>query len=130
MKAFCSNCGAPIEFRFENAVQTTCGYCHSIIVRTDVDLKIVGKVADLPPSMSPIQLLTEGKYKGQAFTVAGRIIYDWEQGSWNEWHIVFQDGRSSWLSDAQAEYAVTRSAPFPSTGITPDQFFAGRKVTI
>lgn len=130
MKAFCSNCGGPIEFRFENAVQTTCGYCHSIIVRTDVDLKIVGKVADLPPSMSPVQIGTEGRYKGQAFTVAGRIIYDWEQGSWSEWHIVFHDGRSAWLSDAQAEYAVTRSAPFPSADLKPDQFFAGRKVNI
>jgi predicted RNA-binding Zn-ribbon protein involved in translation (DUF1610 family) len=130
MKAFCSNCGGSIEFRFEQAVQTTCPYCRSIIVRTDVDLRIVGKVADLPPSMSPIQIGTEGKYKGQAFTVAGRIIYDWEQGSWNEWHIVFQDGRSAWLSDAQAEYAVTRSAPFPSADIEPGQFFAGRKVTI
>jgi hypothetical protein len=131
MKAFCSNCGGPIEFRFEQAVQTTCGYCQSIIVRTDVDVtKIVGKVAELPPSTSPIQLRTEGKYKGQAFTVAGRIIYDWEQGNWNEWHIVFQDGKSAWLSDAQAEYAVTRSAPFPSAEITADQFFPGRKVTI
>ena len=130
MKAFCSNCGGAIEFRFEQAVQTTCGYCRSIIVRTDVDIRIVGKVADLPPSMSPIQLGTEGKYKGQAFSVAGRIIYDWEQGSWNEWHIVFQDGKSAWLSDAQAEYAVTRSAPFPSAGITAEQFTPGRKVTI
>ncbi len=128
MKAFCSNCGGGIEFRFDKSVQTTCGYCQSIIVRTDVDMRIVGKVAELPPSMSPIQLGTEGKYKGKAFSVAGRIIYDWDQGSWNEWHIVFQDGRSAWLSDAQAEYAVTTSAPFPSAGVTPEQFTAGRIV--
>ncbi len=128
MKAFCSNCGGAIEFRFDKSVQTTCGYCQSIIVRTDVDMRIVGKVADLPPSMSPIQLGTEGKYKGKAFAVAGRIIYDWDQGSWNEWYIVFQDSRSAWLSDAQAEYAVTTSAPFPSAGVTPEQFTAGRIV--
>ena len=130
MRATCSNCGGGVEFRFDQSVQTTCGYCRSIIVRTDVDTRIVGKVGELPPSMSPVQIGSEGKYKGQAFSVAGRIIYDWEQGSWNEWHIVFQDGRSGWLSDAQAEYAVTRSAPFPSAGVTIDQFFPGRKVTI
>ncbi len=130
MKAFCPNCGGQIEFRFEQAVQTTCGYCRSILVRKDADIRRVGQVAELPPNVSPIQIGTEGKYKGQAFSVAGRIIYDWEQGNWNEWHIVFQDGRSGWLSDAQAEYAVTRSAPFPSDGMTPDQFFAGRKVKI
>ena len=130
MKAFCPNCGAPVEFRFEQAVQTTCGSCRSILVRKDADIRRVGEVAELPPNVSPIQLRTEGKYRGQAFWVAGRIIYDWEQGNWNEWHIVFQDGKSAWLSDAQAEYAVTRSAPFPSTLIEPEQFFAGRKVTI
>ena len=43
----CPNCGAPIQFRWSAAVQTTCEYCHSILVRTDVDLKKVGEVADL-----------------------------------------------------------------------------------
>ncbi|MBM3792606.1 MAG: DUF4178 domain-containing protein [Acidobacteria bacterium] len=130
MKAFCPNCGGGVEFRFGNTVQTTCGYCQSILVRKDADIRKVGQVAELPPSMSPVQIGTEGQYQGQAFWVAGRIIYDWEQGRWNEWHIVFQDGRNAWLSDAQAEYAVTRAAPFPSAGVTPDEFFAGRKVAI
>ena len=36
-----------------------------------------------------------------AFVVAGRIMYEYEQGGWNEWHVVFNDGTSGWLSDAQ-----------------------------
>jgi hypothetical protein len=103
----CPQCGAPIEFRFSSAVQTTCEFCHSILVRRDLDIEKVGKVADLPLDTSPIQLRTEGIYDGKAFSVAGRILYQWEQGGWNEWHIVFQDGVSGWLSDAQAQYAVT-----------------------
>jgi len=39
--------------------------------------------------------------------VAGRIIYDYDEGSWNEWHIVLNQGGSAWLSDAQCQYAVT-----------------------
>ena len=69
MKAFCPNCGGPIEFRFERAVQTTCGFCRSILVRKDADIRRVGEVAELPPNVSPIQIGTEGKYKGQAFSV-------------------------------------------------------------
>ena len=103
----CPQCGAPIEFRFSSAVQTTCEFCHSILVRRDLDIEKVGKVADLPLDTSPIQLRTEGIHGGKAFSVAGRILYQWEQGGWNEWHIVFQDGVSGWLSDAQAQYAVT-----------------------
>ncbi len=103
----CPNCGAPVQFQWSSSVQTVCTYCHSILVRTDVDLQKVGVVADLPPDSSPIQLRTEGTYKNRAFTVAGRIIYEYDQGTWNEWHIVMNDGSSGWLSDAQDQYAVT-----------------------
>jgi hypothetical protein len=103
----CPNCGAPIKFLWSSAVQTTCEFCKSILVRNDLDLQKVGEVADLPPDSSPIQIGTEGQYNNKAFTAVGRIIYDWEQGSWNEWHIVFNDGTSGWLSDAQLEYDVS-----------------------
>ena len=103
----CPSCGAPVQFRWSSAAQIVCPFCHSILVRTDLDLKKVGTVADLPPDPSPIQLLTEGTFKGKKFEVIGRIIYEYEQGGWNEWHIVFSDGTSGWLSDAQLQYAVS-----------------------
>ncbi len=106
MAANCPNCGAPIRFRWSSAVQTVCEYCRSILVRRDLDLERVGAVADLPEHASPIQVGSEGDYRNRAFTVAGRIVYEYERGGWNEWHIVFADGASGWLSDAQAEYAV------------------------
>jgi hypothetical protein len=105
--ANCPNCGAPVKFLWSSAVQTTCEFCHSILVRTDVDLKKVGEVADLPPDASPVQIGTEGIFEKKSFVVVGRIIYEWEQGGWNEWHIVFNDGSSGWLSDAQLEYDVS-----------------------
>jgi hypothetical protein len=106
-QANCPSCGAPVQFRWSSAVQTVCPFCRSILVRDDLDLKNVGQVADLPPDPSPIQLLTEGVYKGKGFQVVGRILYEYEQGGWNEWHIVFSDGASGWLSDAQLQYAVS-----------------------
>lgn len=107
----CPQCGAPVVFRWSSAVQTVCEFCRSILVRHDLDLARVGEVADLPPDPSPIQLLTEGQYGNKAFQVIGRILYEYENGGWNEWHIVFNDGQSGWLSDAQAEYAVSFRAP-------------------
>lgn len=107
----CPNCGAKVVFRWSSSVQTVCDYCKSILVRTDVDLQKVGQVADLPPDSSPIQIGTEGTYNHQAFTAIGRIIYEYDQGNWNEWHIVLNDGTSAWLSDAQDEYAISFAAP-------------------
>lgn len=109
----CPNCGAEITFRWSSAVQTTCPFCRSILVRHDVDLEKVGTCSDLPSSTTAIQLGTEGRYKGVAFTVVGRIIYAYDRGSWNEWHIRLDDGTSAWLADAQGEYAVSRHHESP-----------------
>jgi hypothetical protein len=109
----CPNCGAPIQFRWSSAVQTTCPFCRSILVRHDVDLERVGQVADLPPGGSPIQIATEGAYRNQPFVVVGRILYEYERGAWNEWHTVFSNSSSGWLSDAQDEYAISFLAAAP-----------------
>lgn len=80
-------------------------------MRRDVNLERVGVVSDLPPDSSPIQIGTSGYYGNLGFTVIGRIIYTYDQGSWNEWHIRLNDDRSAWLSDAQSQYAVTLAVP-------------------
>jgi Domain of unknown function (DUF4178) len=114
-KANCPSCGAPIQFRWSNAVQTVCEYCRSVLVRHDLDLERVGQVATIPDDASPIQLGTEGIYRNRAFQTIGRIVYEYEQGRWNEWHLIFNDGQSGWLSDAQLEYAVSSLTTPPGT---------------
>ena len=118
--AICPNCGASIRFRWSSAIQTTCEYCKSILVRHDVNLTKVGQVADLPPDISPIQIGTEGVYRDTAFQVIGRIIYSHDVGAWNEWHLMYSNGSSGWLSDSQAEYAVSfvsvPESPLPGPG--------------
>jgi hypothetical protein len=126
--ANCPNCGAPIVFRWSSAVQTTCEFCHSILVRTDVDLEKVGEVADLPPDASPIQIGTEGTYQNKSFVVIGRIMYAYEQGGWNEWHLIYNDGTSGWLSDAQLEYDLSWLAQPPSALPTQDGAHPGFRV--
>ena len=133
--ANCPNCGAPVTFRWSSAVQTTCEFCHSILVRTDVDLRKVGVVADLPADASPIQIGTEGAYQNKSFVVIGRILYEYEQGGWNEWHVVYNDGSNGWLSDAQLEYDLSWLAA-PGTVVPPNAYkgqilqFGGRNYQV
>ncbi len=127
--ANCPNCGAPVEFLWSAAVQTTCPYCKSIIVRRDVNWQKVGEIADLPLDASPIQIGAEGVYRQKAFVVVGRIIYEYERGGWNEWHLAFNDGTSGWLSDAQLDFAISFQhappSPLPPAGnLQPMQTFA------
>jgi len=123
----CPQCGAKVEFRWSGAVQAVCEFCGSILVRTDIDLKKVGVVADVAlEDASPIQINSEGVFDKKAFVVMGRIIYEYDQGGWSEWYLMFNDGSSGWLSDAQLEWAVTtqfdsKGAPNTSHGIKPGQ---------
>jgi hypothetical protein len=110
-------------------VQTVCSHCRSVLVRRDLDLTKVGVVADLPPDASPVQIGTTGRYADAAFTVTGRIVYEYAAGTWNEWHLLFADGSSGWLSDAQLDYAITR--PLKSAEPLPESsaFTTGQRYT-
>jgi hypothetical protein len=125
--ANCPNCGAPLKFLWSSAVQTTCEYCKAILVRTDVDLKKVGEVADLPIDPSPIQIGTEGIWNNKPFVVVGRIIYEYDSGTWNEWHFITNDGASGWLSDAMLDYAVSFLASPKEPLPIQDAAFRGSK---
>jgi len=125
--ANCPNCGALVPFRWAGAVQTTCEYCRSILVRRDVNLEKVGVVAELPRDASPIQIGTEGVYRGKPFQVVGRILYEYQDGGWNEWHIVFNDGTSGWLSDAQLEYDISFQTAPPEALPSVDQIARARQ---
>ncbi len=124
--ANCPGCGAPVKFAWSSAVQSACPFCRAIIVRHDVDLEKVGEVADLPQDASPIQIMASGQFDNRAFTVIGRIRYEWAQGSWNEWHLLFSDQSSGWLSDAQLEYAVSSRVESKEKFPAPDDLPRGR----
>ncbi len=126
----CPQCGAKVEFRWSGAVQAVCEFCGSILVRTDLDLKKVGTVADLAAEdASPIQINTEGVFDKKAFVVVGRIMYEYRQGGWNEWHLMFNDGTSGWLSDAQLEWSVTQQYASPNLPYAPDKIAPGTMLT-
>ena len=99
-------CGAPVEFKSTASLYAVCEYCRSTLLRHGEDLENLGRMADLFEDASLIQLGSEGKFRGVHFGVIGRIQLKHESGLWNEWHILFDDGRSAWLSEAGGEYVV------------------------
>ena len=85
----CPNCGATIEFRWSGAVQTVCSHCRSVVVRHDVDLRRLGEVSELPADQLADSARHDRPLEDDAFTVIGRIVYEHDDGAWNEWHLVF-----------------------------------------
>ena len=47
----------------------------------------------------------------RSHSLSWTILYEYELGRWNEWHLMFSDSTSGWLSDASLEYAVRFSGP-------------------
>jgi hypothetical protein len=82
-------------------------------------------MAEVIEDASPLQLGTQGRYKGVHFALIGRIQYRYASGAWNEWYCLFDDQRTGWLSDATGSYLMTflrRSGGLPPL----DQLQVGR----
>lgn len=89
-------------------VSAVCEYCDSTVVRTGVDVELIGKVSAIIDNGSPILLHSKGKYDGVPFVVDGRLQVQYERGTWNEWFLSFADGTIGWLADAQGQFSVLK----------------------
>lgn len=121
----CPSCGAPVKFVSAASLLAVCGYCRATLMRRDLDVENVGTMAELIADPTPLQLAAEGTYRGTHFAVVGRIQVQYDEGSWNEWFLVFDDGRPGWLGEAGGEYSVsfetTVKEPLPAwEAIRPD----------
>ncbi|WP_140634625.1 DUF4178 domain-containing protein [Methylibium rhizosphaerae] len=112
-RAACPNCGAPVEFRSAASPMAVCSFCRSTLVRDGEALQRIGTSAELFDDHSPLQLGVGGRYQGAAFTLAGRLQMRYAGGTWNEWHAVFDNGRSGWLSEDNGQYVFSFEAPAP-----------------
>ena len=109
-RAPCPGCGAPVEFRSAQSTHAVCPYCQSTVVREGETLARIGKMAELFDDFSPLQLQASGVFKGQAFTLVGRLQYRYGQGNWTEWHAVLDDGSSAFLSEDNGAYVFSQPA--------------------
>ncbi len=107
MKANCPSCGAEVQFKSSVSVFTVCEFCKSMIVRHDMDLESLGKMAQLPDDISPLQIGSRGKYRNTVFEIIGRLKVAWSDGYWNEWFLLFENGKNGWLAEAMGFFMIS-----------------------
>ncbi|HEX6720744.1 MAG TPA: DUF4178 domain-containing protein, partial [Burkholderiaceae bacterium] len=126
-RAACPNCGAPVEFRSAASASAVCSFCRSTLVRDGDALRRIGVSAELFDDHSPLQLGAAGTYQGSAFTLVGRLQYGYADGTWNEWHALFDSGRSGWLSEDNGAYVFAFAAPLQGAAPPADELTAGER---
>ncbi len=105
--ASCPSCGAALSFR-PGTMVAVCSYCKALAARKDRDPELLGKVAELVDTDSPLGLGASGTYAGRAFTLAGRVQLKHPLGGvWDEWYLALSDGRWGWLAEAQGCFYLT-----------------------
>ena len=133
-RAACPNCGAAVEFRSAASPFAVCSFCRSTVVRSGDTLRKIGESAELFDDHTPLQLGVSGSYQGAPFTLVGRLQYRTAEGTWNEWHALFEgDGgqqRSGWLSEDNGRYVVAFDAPLTTQVPPPEELRVGAPLTV
>jgi hypothetical protein len=154
-RAACPNCGAPVEFASAASASAVCSFCRSTLVRDGEALRRIGVSAELFDDHSPLQLGATGTRQGVSFTLIGRLQYSYTlgplapaapspppggagstgeagstlDGTWNEWHALFDNGRSAWLSEDNGAYVLAFDGPLPRDAPALDERLqAGQRV--
>ncbi len=114
-RAACPNCGAPVDFRSPASPFAVCSFCHSTVMREGEALRKIGESAEVFDDHSPLRLGAAGTYQGARFVLVGRLQYQYADGTWNEWHALFESGpgfqKSGWLSEDNGRYVIAFDAP-------------------
>ncbi len=100
----CPSCRAPLEFKPGLGQVKVCEFCNTVVLRGEASLEKLGKVAQLVDTDSPLSLNLAGQHAGAPFTVAGRIQKSNDSGTWDEWCLAFDDGRTAWLSESEGAW--------------------------
>ena len=133
-RAPCPNCGAPVEFRSAATPFAVCSFCHSTVVRAGDQLRKIGESAEVFDDHSPLQLGAAGKYQGAHFTLIGRLQYRYADGTWNEWHALFETGpdlqKSGWLSEDNSGFVVSFDAPLQTPLPPAENLRPGAPLTV
>jgi len=129
-RAACPNCGAPVDFLSPASASAVCSFCRSTLVRDGESLRKIGTSAEVFDDFTPLAIGASGTYQGTSFMLVGRLQFGTDAGPWNEWHALFDNGRSGWLSEDNGRYVFAFDLPLPAGTPLPEQLQAGAPVTV
>lgn len=132
----CPNCGAPLRIKNRFVKAVTCEFCGHVALYDGVRLDPTGRTASLAKLKSPLFLDATGKLGDRSFRVAGRLVYEYAGGTWQEWFLELGDDGRVWLVEDEGRFtaynAGEQASVPPVDGIRPGDEIevGGRQVTV
>ncbi len=81
-------------------------------MRTDRDLRNLGRVADVTFSDAALSPGDRGTFRGRPFAIEGRLVLQHPAGgTWEEYYAIFDGRHPGWISEAQGFWQVVTAAP-------------------
>src|SRR6516225_11575940 len=128
-EANCPRCGKPVVFHGDFAMSSICESCGAIVIRPGYG-RSVGQAANLPEAQrignlpggdSPLEFGMRGRYQGHDFDIRGVVRLQHDAGGfWDEWYLLFDDGRCGWLAEVQQRLSLTFPIELNGTAKIPD----------
>lgn len=130
MAVACPACGGELQFKSRFSAMGICPYCQSILKRDGELWRQSGKMAALPPDMSPFQVGTQGQYLQHAFEMIGQLKVAWQDGFWNEWYLLEENGNQAWLAEAMGFLSFSYEVTLTSTLKAPNDYRVGESISL
>ncbi len=127
-QANCPKCGKPVAFHGDFAMSSICESCGAIVVRPGygqsvgqvANLPVSQQISNLPDSDSPLEFGMRGRYQGHDFDIRGVVRLQHDAGGiWDEWYLLFDDGRCGWLAEVQQRLYLTFPIELKGAGKIP-----------
>ncbi len=130
MSVACPACGGELQFKSRFSAMGICPYCQSVLKRDGELWRQTGKMAALPPDMSPFQIGTQGKYLLNPFEMIGQLKVAWQDGFWNEWYLLEENGNQAWLAEAMGFLSYSYEVALTSALENPKDYRVGHTLTL
>jgi hypothetical protein len=126
----CPSCTAPLEIEHRFVKVATCDFCSQVMLVHDSGLDPTGQTSKLVELPSPLYIDATGQIFGKPFEVKGRLRYQYDEGMWDEWFVIFDGDRPGWLQEDEGEYILYHKETFTSTIPSFDEIAVGRVLSI
>ena len=132
----CPTCGAPLRIKNRFVKAVTCEFCQNVSLYDGVRLDPTGRTASLAKLNSPLFLDATGKLGARDFRAVGRLVYEYDGGTWQEWFLDLGGDERAWLVEDEGEFSILKKQPldrapaFDSLRPGDEIDLANRRVTV